>query len=135
MLLWLAGNRRLDTAQMTTIDKQLKDLVDAGAMISVPQVSGPIGMGYARVIGKTVRWSVPFPPDQSGVHEFDFNEVEVNGPHITFETDDGNMYVSAVDEWFDEAGDFREVKSRWDNVLSDPKEKEGYYRFIEEDAL
>jgi len=55
VLLWLAGNRRLDTAQMTTIDKQLKDLVDAGAMISVPQVSGPIGMGYARVIGKTVR--------------------------------------------------------------------------------
>jgi len=62
-MLWLAGNRRLDTAQMTTIDKQLKDLVDAGAMISVPQVPHPIGMGYVRVIGKTVRWSVPFPPD------------------------------------------------------------------------
>ena len=125
-----AGNRRLDTTQMTTIDKQLKDLVDAGAMILVPQILVPIGMGYARVIGKTVRWSVPFPPDQSGVHEFDFNDVEVNGPHITFETDDGNMYVSAVDEWFDEAGDFREVKSRWDNVLSDPKEKEGYLSLI-----
>ena len=120
---------------MTTIDKQLKDLVDAGAMISVPQVSGPIGMGYVRVISKTVRWSVPFPPDQSGVHEFDFDKGEVNGPHITFETDNGKIYVSAVDEWFDEAEDFREVKSRWDNVLSDPKEKEGYYRFIEEDAL
>ena len=55
-------------------------------------------MGYVRVIGKTVRWSVPFPPDQSGVHEFDFDEVEVDGPHITFKTDDGEIFISAVDE-------------------------------------
>ena len=120
---------------MTTIDKQLKDLVDAGAMIVVPQVPHPIGMGYVRVIGKTVRWSVPFPENQSGVHEFHFDEVKVNGPHITFTTDNGKIFISAVDEWFDQIGNFKEVKAKWDNVLRDPKEKEAYYRFIEEDAL
>jgi hypothetical protein len=69
-------------------------------------------MGYVRVIGKTVRWSVPFPPDQSGVHEFDFDKVEVDGPHITFETDNGKIYVSAVDEWFDAAEDFVSLNVR-----------------------
>ena len=121
---------------MTTIDKQLKDLVDAGAMISVPQVPVPIGIGYVRVIDKTVRWSVPYPDNQSDVHEFDFNEVEVNGPHITFKTDRGKVYVSAVDEWVSEhVGDFVDVKAKWDTLLKDPKIKESYYRFIEEDAL
>ena len=89
-----------------------------------------------RDIDKTVRWSVPFPPDQSGVHEFDFNEVEVDGPHITFKTDRGKVYVSAVDEWVSEhVGDFVDVKAKWDTLLKDPKIKESYYRFIEEDAL
>jgi len=120
---------------MTTIDKQLKDLVDAGAMIVVPQVPHPIGMGYVRVTGKTVRWSVPFLDNQSDVHEFQFNEVEVNGPHIIFMTDSGKIYVSAVDEWFNDIGDFKEVKAKWDELLKDPECKEAYYRFIEEDAL
>ena len=40
----------------------------------------------------------PFPENQSGVHEFDFDEVEVGGPHITFTTDVGEIYVSAVNE-------------------------------------
>ena len=88
--------------QMTTIDKQLKDLVDAGAMIVVPQVPVPIGIGYVRVIDKTVRWSVPYPDNQSDVHEFNFSEVEIKGPHIIFTTDRGKVYVSAVDEWVPE---------------------------------
>lgn len=78
---------------------------------------------------------MPFLENQSGVHEFDFNEVEVDGPHITFTTDNGKNFISAVDEWFDQAGNFKELKAKWDNVLRDPKEKEAYYRFIEEDAL
>ena len=131
-----AGNRRLDTTQMTTIDKQLKDLVAAGAMIVVPQVQHPIGIGYVRVIDKTVRWSIPYPDNQSDVHEFNFSEVEIKGPHIIFTTDRGKVYVSAVDEWVPEhVGDFVDVKANWDTLLKDPKIKESYYRFIEEDAL
>ena len=84
---------------MTTINKQLLDLVDDGAVNIVPFVPHPIGIGYVRVTGKTVMWSVPFPENQSGVHEFDLDEVKVNGPYITFMTDIGIFFVSAVDEW------------------------------------
>ena len=121
---------------MAKLQKHLKNLVDAGAMIVVPQVQHPIGMGYVRVIDKTVRWSIPYPDNQSDVHEFNFSEVEIKGPHIIFMTDRGKVYVSAVDEWISEhVGDFVDVKANWDTLLKDSKIKESYYRFIEEDAL
>ena len=121
---------------MSELRKQLKDLVDAGAMISVPQVPHPIGIGYVRVIDKTVRWCIPYPDNQSDVHEFNFSDVEIKGPHIIFTTDRGKVYVSAVDEWVPRhVGDFVDVKANWDTLLKNSKIKESYYRFIEEDAI
>ena len=62
--------------------------------------------------------------------------MEIKGTYIIVATDRGKVNVSAVDERVPEhVGDFVDVKAKWDTLLKNPKIKESYYRFIEEDAL
>lgn len=116
----------------------IDDLVMEGAMLMLPGSESVLGLGYGKVTGKAFRFSIPFPEDQSHVHELEFTGLLVEGEDRVAFFDRGGLigYLAPIKEWSaSDVGDFVDVKARWDAVLQDPEEKSSYFRFIEEDAI